>query len=138
MQCNTLLVDAELLCLKNDAVERRGSVAPRFGAWIKLLRKFAHTDQQPLAERAQIPVGQVRAIEHGENVGIAYIQAVISALHGIAAEHEEFVKLKRALDHEAFRDMVSDAKDQAALRRKVRIETAGESSAPTKKSRRAG
>ena len=92
-------------------------------------------DQEPLAERAKIPVGQVRAMERGENIGIVYIQAVINALSAVATEREECVKLRRALEHEAFRDMAADAKDQAALKRRTSTEAKGELRAPAQKRR---
>lgn len=90
---------------------RRDIVAPRFGAWIKLLRKFGAMDQKKLAEQSRISIGQVRAMERGENIGISYIQAVITALSE-RADGNKFVKLSCALDHEIFRQMVLDGRDR--------------------------
>lgn len=93
--------------------QRRARVAPRFGAWIKLLRGFAKMEQQLVAERACIPIGQIRALERGENVGVSYVQAVIAVFFGRTTEGE-FSKLAGALDHELFRQMAVDGKDQIA------------------------
>lgn len=92
----------------NAAVPRRQVVVPRFGKWVSMLRRFSGLNQTELAREARLKIDQVRAIERGENVGMIYVQAVISTLRRIGADRAE-PRMLAALDHEAFAAMVLDA-----------------------------
>lgn len=82
-----------------------------------MVRKFAKMQQEELAESACIPVGQVRAMERGENVGITYIQAVVAVFIARSGEKKKYPKLAPAVEHELFRQMAIDGDEQIALAR---------------------
>lgn len=85
-QASTYGVDSEFEVRKYPGVPKRskGSNPPRFpmfGTWLSGLRKGRRLEQQDLANKAGVSIDQVSRLERGENVGVWYVGAVLSALN---------------------------------------------------------
>jgi transcriptional regulator with XRE-family HTH domain len=63
---------------QNAAVE--DFAATQFADWIRRLRRTTKLRQHELAANAGVSLDQVRRLEQGENVGLWYLEAILSTL----------------------------------------------------------
>lgn len=92
-----------------DGIQNAGVefATTQFTEWIARLRKSTGLKQRELGEKAGVPFDQVRRLEQGENVGLWYIAAILSALAKTDARRGYRKPLER-LNHPALILLIED------------------------------